>query len=612
MIRRFFTAALAPVFVFTATLLPAAPAVPLVNLVDEQALFAISVTDVPALLRGWDASAFASTWNDPQVAKFIAPLRAEMKIDEWDAKTRAATGLSVRELLALAEGEALFAMPSFDFSKLESDDAPPFLIAIEVGEQADKIRKILADSLAEENLSEETAEFSGVQVHTRPQTKRADTDDSDDMDAAAKAKEPATVSWAIVDGVWLVSAEKQRVFATIDAIQQGGVGAALGKSERFLRTRQRTGDSQLLFYVNLPAIYPAMRDAVVLAKAKAKDAGTRNPMGFDPETMFAALGLDALGECFVGFRLDEKESRIDAGLLYSEERGLLKLLAYQPGPAARPDWIPAKWPNVSIASFSVPKAYEGLEELFNGINPSMYAGVQAQISALNKTLRIDLKRDLIGSIGDVLISAHAVPPGVAAGATPSITEMDQLIAVSLSNEAAFSKSIEAIKNVAGPIIDQVLTKRDYLGHALHTFTPPQRQEGQAVRGFSYAIANGMLLVGIGSPATVENALQGMVANEGLFWKRDDVQAALADVPADASGIQVQDLRVMIASFVQAAVEIQENMDAQDTDGDRKVFLDLSARPDAEVIARHWGMSTNYFIRTSDGLFSTTRFAQPQK
>jgi hypothetical protein len=599
MIRRL----IIPSFILITSFLRAAPSVPLVNLVDDQTVFAFSVTDAPALLRGWDAGPLASTWNDPQIVKFFAPLREELHVEEWDDDSREATGLSIRELFALAEGEALLAVPSFDFSKLGDKTPPPFLLALEVGGQSAKIEKILSDSLAKKNIVDETELFSDVKVHTRPISGAANN-------AEASAAQ-STISWATVDGIWLLSADKARVFAAIDAIKQGGVSSALGKSERFLRTRERVKGAQSLAYLNIPAIYPALQNAVTAAKAKSGAGG--NPMGLDPETVFNALGLDALGEGYIALRVDDKETRMDAGLIYGEERGLLKLIAYQPGPAVQPDWIPAKWPSVSTAKFSLSKAYAGLEELLDSVSPMLSGMAQGQIRTFNKKLRIDIKRDLIGSIGDDLISAYALPPGLEAGAVPAWTEMDQLIAFSLSNPVAFTKSVDALKSLAGPAAEKLFTKRDYLGNTLYTLNQPAPAEGaKPARGFSYAIANGTLLVGIGSPATVESALQGMASAQGLFWKRDDVKAALADLPADASGLQVQDLRVLIASLVETAVQMQEAENAGKPADEQKRYLDLTARPDSDVIARHWGFSSGYVTRTSEGLFSTTRLAHPQK
>jgi hypothetical protein len=597
----------APALVFIATLLPAAPAVPLANLVDDKTLFAVSVTDTPALLKGWDSGPIAATWSDPQIVKFLAPMRTELKVDSWDDETKAATGLTVRELLALAEGEALFAVQSFDIALIESKSPPPLLIALEVGKQGAKIEKIMADAAAKNSGKVETETFSGVKVNLTPIGK-PDANDA----ASAAASEPDVVAWAIVDGVWLLAPQKETVFAAIDALQQGGHVSALGKSERFLRTRQRIGDAQSLAYINFPAIYPLIEQAV--AAAKAKSAGQPNMMGIDPETVFAALGLDELGEVYLAMASGENETRIDSGIAYNGERGLMKILAYEPGAAPRPEWIPAKWPSVSTARFSLPKAYEGIEELLEAISPMLSGMAQGQIRGLNKQLGVDLKRDLIGSLGDELISAYAVPAGFTGGSVPSWTEMDQLVAFSLVNEAAFIKAVDALKLLAGPAADQMFLKREYLGQTLYTVNMPAGPDGKAARGFTYAVANRTLLIGIGSPATVENVLQLMAApSKENFWDRADVKTALADAPAQASMVQVQDLAVMMKSFVELAVQLQTDADAtQDPDAEKKTYVDVNARPDDETIERYWGLSAGQGERTSEGLFSTARIAHPKK
>jgi hypothetical protein len=606
------SALLFPVFLLAATWLPASPKLPLANLVDDQTLLALSVSDAPALLRGWDASPLAASWSDPQIVKFLAPLREQMQVDQWDADSQTATGLSVRELLGLVEGEVLFALPSFDFSQANSSSVPAFLLALEVGTRGPKIEKILADAAEKRGLKEETETFAGVRVHVRALNAPRDTDaDADAAEATpGETRAPRTFAWALVDGVWLISTTKERVFAAIDAVQQGGLSASLGASERFQRTRQRVGAAQALAYLNLPAIYPLVQDAVVASKAKS--AGKPNALGLDPEAVLKALGLDVLGEAYAAVALEPTQARLDTGLAYTEERGVMQLVAYQPGPTSQPDWVPAKWPNVSTARFSVPKAYAGLEALVNAVSPMLFGMAQGQLRSFDKKLGVDLRRDLIGSLGDDLVTAYALPPGQDAGTVPAWTQMDQLIAVSLVNEEAFLRSVNALKGLAGPAAEQLFTQRDYLGNTLYTLNLPTAPGASGTaRGFSYAIAQKTLLFGIGSPATVESALQGMASGAGGFWQRADVKAALADLPSDAVSLQVQDLRVLLASLVESVVAYQAALNAGKPDDAKPAFVDVEARPAADVWARHWGLSSGYVTRTPEGLFSTTRLVYPQ-
>jgi len=343
-----------------------------------------------------------------------------------------------------------------------------------------------------------------------------------------------------------------------------------------------------------------------------------NLMGIDPESLLGALGLDALGEVYYAVRVGPKDSRMDFGLTYTEERGLLKLMAYQPGPVPQPDWIPAKWPVVSIGRFSVPQAYAALEQLLDAISPMLSGMAQGQITALNRKLGIDLKRDLIGSLGDQLVSAYALPSGLDAGQAPPWDQMDQLIALSLDNVDAFTQAIDALKQMAGgPAADQLFTKRDYLGQTIYTINTHTQPGAKPVRGFSYAIANRTLLVGVGSSAPVENALQGMRDGQGAFWKRDDIKAALAGMPAEAAAIQFTDMRVVISSLLEMAVRMADTADAPDAPGkpkpgpDWKSFIDSSAKPDAGVIGRYWGIATGYSVKNAAGFFGATHLSYPQ-
>ncbi len=600
MIRRFLLGLAALVTVQ----LGAAPAVPLTNLVDEHTAFVVSITDAPALVRGWDASPMAKTWDDPQVARFFAPLREKIKLDDWDAKTKDATGSTLRELLALADGEALVAVPAMDFQKLKQSDAPPFLLAIHVGDHAAKLEKILADAATKSEVHEQTEVFSGATVHITP-IKKASADAPDTADAKTG---PDTFAWALVDGVWLLSAEKERVFAAIDALKNGGVEAALGKSVPFLAARERIGDDQALFYLNVAAIYPIVRDAVAAKK------GAPNPLGVDPTVLLTGLGLDVLGEVYGAIRIGEKDTRMDFGLTYTEERGLVKLLAYKAGPVAQPDWVPAKWPSVSTMRFSASQAYAGLEEMLDAISPMLSGMAQGQITALNRKLGIDLKRDLIGSLGDDIITGYALPAGLDAGATPSMEQMDQLFAISLSNVDAFTQAVEALKQmIGGPAAAQLFAKRDYLGQTIYTFNAHPAPGAKPSPGFSYAIANRTVLLGIGSPVILENALQGMRDGQGAFWKRDDIKAALATIPPEASSAQFTDMRVVVTSLFElvATTQAAAASKGKGDDDDKKSLFDLSAKPDPEVIGRYWGLATGYTFKTPTGFFGTSRLLYPQ-
>jgi hypothetical protein len=568
---------------------PAAAAPPpLTDLVDDKTAFALVVLDAPALVKGWDASPFARTWNDEQVMKFFAPMREGMKLETLDEQAKAATGKTLRELIAFAKGGALIAVPASvlaDAVDGKTSDAPAVLIAVELGDNAAAVQKLLNDAASKtEGLVVETTNYAGVLVHTNKSP------------APKNGGKPAapTVS-AMCEGHWLISPSYERVCAAIDAIKKGGLPTALGRSENFLRVRQRAGEAQALAYCDFSALYP------VLLSALTKNLPSDAP--FEAGTALKALGFDALRGIAYTVNFGATETRMTFNANYTQDRGLMSLLAYGPGAAPRPDWVPARWIAVSADKFDLRAAYAALESVLAAASPSLSSQVQTQITELNKELNIDLKRDLIGSLGSELIVASALPVGAKADQPPALDQIDQLYAVSLENPTAFLKAIEAIKRmIFEDAAEQMFTKRDYLGQTLYTYTPPADPDVKSDgRSFSYAIANRTLLVGVGSTAVLESALQGMEKKGDSFWNRAEVKAALANVPEGAPEISVSDLSVLVGGMFGLLSGLPLPVP----------IVDAAAKPDLQRLARYWGLATGYTTKDATGLFSVFRIANPK-
>jgi hypothetical protein len=173
--------------------------------------------------------------------------------------------------------------------------------------------------------------------------------------------------------------------------------------------------------------------------------------------------------------------------------------------------------------------------------------------------------------------------------------------------------LNALKQLAGPAAEQLFAERDYLGHTLYTVNLPGAPgDSGAVQGVNYAIAENTLLIGVGSPAPVENALQGMASRAGGFWQRADVKSTLTDLPADAVSVEVHDLRVLLASLAESVAGLQASFNAEKPADAQQAFVDLGARPEAEVWGRHWGLAAGWVSRTSEGVFSSHRMVYPQR
>jgi hypothetical protein len=573
-------------------------AMPLINLVDENAPFVLSVHDVPTLLKNWEKSPWAQTWNDEQMKKFLAPLRARMKVDEWDEQCKAECGYTLTELLSMAKGDALLALTSMDFPMGDGEPSPadlPLFLAIEIGDNAARIGKIIAANDEKEHASVRIEEFAGVKLHIY-------------VKADEKGGGEEFV-WAMADGVWLLSPSKTTLQKSIDALQKGKAAASLGESERFLQIKKQCGDSSLTLLVNMQSIYPAIKKAV---DAKAEKSGVQ-PMGMPPGVILAALGLDAIKDFYLGVNVGESATEFNGGLTYTEQRGILKLLAYHDGPAAMPAFVSAKWITVTSLKFSLLDTYTAIRELLDAMNPAVGGMVQGQIKGLNKQLGVDLEHDLLGSLGDDVIVASAPRAVSSADAPVPLTEFDQFYALSLQNSAAFTNAVEALKRMVGPQADKLFEKREYLNQTIYTYAAAKAGGGQ--KGFSYSITPKYLFMAVGTPATIETALQGLDGKQRSLWQLPEVKEALADVPAKACSVQYQDTHAMIGSvietFVQLAPLFAPKAKAQDGEEDGvasekpeedKSPFNVSAKPDSAALAKYWSNAAGYAWKNSQGLY----------
>lgn len=582
------------------------------RLVPGDAAVAFALEDVPALLTRLDGSPLGRSWEDPEVVKFLAPLFSHPEYLKLTELVQNETGHSPVELLGFVTGDVLFTVPLSSLKMAKSDFEADAFLALEVGDNEAKIRELVAQQQARQKsdagYAESTEDYNGVTLHlVSSSSAPASSNDADAPVENAPADKKSLV-WALHQGRWFLASDRALVTGALDALAAGGLSPSLSSAPAYRAVLDRAGgrpDYALL--VDFQSVYPVLVAGIESSRDPAEQP---NAMGLEPVTIMKALGLDTLGVMSAtGALAPDGASSGDFVLTHGEPRGLVKLLAYRDGPVARPDWVPAGWINVSSQNFSVPDLYAELEQILDRASPMLAGMALGQVKAFDRQLKIDLKRDLIGNFGPSILSGIALPPGASAENPPPYDEMEQFFAVSLADAAAFERTLEAIKARFLPAEGGPLEKREYLGRTLHVFTPPQGGGGDA-KGFAYAIADGWLLVGIGSPATVETAIQGMNKPDAAasFWARSDVRAALEAAPASAFSLQFSDLRPLFASLASLAVKAQNNQDA-----DEPPFVDASAVPGTATFAKYFSHVVTHGERRPDGFyFKTTTPAAPAR
>jgi hypothetical protein len=603
------------------------------RLVNDSVAFVLLVEDAPTLAKNWDSSPWGKTWNDPQVVRYLAPMRAQMKIDTWDDQLKGATGYTLREMLALAEGEALLAVT--DLSPVvatEGKEPPSLLVAIDFGANAAKAEKLIADAINQKKkFLEETEEFAGKTLHTLKREKDGEAPKVD-------------IVWAMADSVWLVAPTREPVVAALAGAQKGGVERPLAQSERWLRLREFGGKANFTACVNFAAIYPVAQKAIEDKAAANADKGA-NPFLPDMKTLLPTLGLDALQDLFVACEIGEHSTNVSSAITYTDQRGLLKMLtAYGNPPAARPDWIPAHWISASSSNFSVRQAWGALEQVVQDISPAAYGFYQQYLRNTSQQVGADLRKTLIDSLGGVIVTAYVPPAGTPAGKSVRAEDLSQFFAVAIDDATALSSGLDALKRLMGPAAEKVFTSREYLGKQIVTFTPPLPPGAPPAKGVSWCVTDKWLLVGVGSAQSIESALQGLAGGQKSFWDRADVRQALADVPDQAVEVQFVDLKALVPvvfdAFAQGASNAKQKAtrppgrgkpapkappaDSVQPSADEEAppaqaeaakpngLVDLSARPDMEALAKYWSYATGHIRHDGSGVYSKGKIVHPRE
>jgi hypothetical protein len=636
---------LLPTLVLGATALLAAPdsatrSVPLVRLVPDNAFFVASIADMPAFSQSLADSPWYHGLADPMWDKSFGEIRKEFTfLKDLDAKVKAITGASLPELLECATGDAVLFVPDTEIpvpsssgatsGKALSDElhSPRVIIAFRTGDKAGKLAAIL-DAARQEgektgNLKTSASQAGGVTLHTVTFVgKDADADTT---------RELPSLSYGISNGVFLASGHLPSLQAVLGQLDAGGFEKNISTRPDYAAIAADTPGAGLVAFLNWQAVYARINAAIAALGASGQDPAT-NMLGVPAAHFLKALGLDAVLHVGLAAAIGKEATRIDSVLAFSEQRGLLSLLAREDGPVTLPHWAPASFYQASTGNFNFPRAWAALEELAASLHPMIHGMALGYIGQFNHDAGIDLKKDLIGSLGTRYLSGIARP---AAGATASLENANQLYALSLADSAAFTRAIEALKKTVLASFSSQLTRREFAGVTLSSLALPGAGGTTAPRGVHYAISGDWLLINVGDAAPLEASLTAIAAGKDAagaadaFWKRPAIAAAVAKAPPASFDISVTELPPWLLAIATTAVSfLNERASADVASADiasadeaaaapggatddpenatapkpakKHVHIDPATLPTLEQLARFWGIVSAFSQREKDG------------
>jgi hypothetical protein len=189
------------------------------------------------------------------------------------------------------------------------------------------------------------------------------------------------------------------------------------------------------------------------------------------DKILGASGLTGLKSASFSYRETHDGSQLNLYLAAPEagRQGIFKIIAAEPKDASPPAFVPAEAVKFWRWRVDGQKSWAALEKMLSDVSPAWLDSLNSAISIANATAQqkdpnFDLRKNLIGNLGDDWISYQKAP----AGNPPA--DLNSAPALFLFAALNSDQAVLAIKNIASLSFSQenAPAPRDFLGRKIYT------------------------------------------------------------------------------------------------------------------------------------------------
>jgi len=562
----------------------------LIDIVPEGAPMVAYVADVQGSMTQWESSPMGRLWEDPQVRTFFAPFRDELEISNWDEIVRRETGHDIDEIKAMFTGDLVIFIEDFSFSLDEDveDVDIKIAMAIAVGENAEEIERMIleheqktADEAANEpgedgtEIRYETREFRGIDLHMES------TYENDELTLEA--------GWAVVEGVWAEATPVETLERVVAGILDGGLENTVRSGANYETVSQHTRHANSWFFVDMDPWMPAVRALVDEGLSAAAEAGS--PFPVDPQALIDSLGIEAMQAFFAILEFDEETMLMKFGATYTEDKGLIKILASGSGEAPRATYIPLDSDTFSTGTYDFADAWSALVGIFNGVNPALmgFASMQLESSLQEAGIELDLKRDLLDNLTGEIATVQNMGGLTGESLIDAKLEQDQVFILGIQQREALENVIEGIKTLVGQG-SEFFSQREFEDHTIFTLDLPQAEGEAPGEQTAYVVTDEFFIISVGSAETLEKILLKMESGGKSVWKLPKVRRAVGLLPDGATSIQYQDVAA-VGDLLFHGIVLFDGFDTTE-DGEEFRICDSTAIPDPGTVGKYIESAVN--------------------
>ncbi len=496
----------------------AAEVPPAEKLLPDDTLGLITTPDWDKVKSAYHEFPAAQMWNDPAMKPFTDKFINKFKTDVQQPLERE-LGIKFEDYSNLAHGQMTVALIQNGW-KGETNLEPALVLLIDTKDKSEQARKSLGELKkkwidAGKQVKTDTVrdvEFTTLILSSADLNKALSSAFPDKKDNATSednkpADAPKSTEISVgQSGSLLLIGNNLKVFEKILIRLSGGSLPSLGEVPAYEANHTALfREANLYGWVN----FKTMAEIVGKAAA-AKAAATPNPMGFTPEKVMDALGINGIKSLAMAGRQTPDGALINLFVTVpqAERKGFFKVLAFDAKDASPPAFVPADVSKFSRWRLDGQKMWANLEGVLTDISPQMGGLLQMTLGAAGKDKdpNFDIKKQLIGNLGDDIVNLEKPPRSTKA---QDLNTPPALVLLSSANADQLTSAIRVgIASLTGG--NGEIKDREFLGRKIYTLPlpPAMSADGSKMeeRSLSFSPSGGYVAMST-TPNMVEEYLR---------------------------------------------------------------------------------------------------------
>ena len=459
---------------------------PAERLLPADTLLVVTAPDCTKVSAIYQKSPPAQLWNDPAMKPFRDKFITKWK-DEFIAPLERDLGVKLDDFGALLQGQLTFAVTQEGWSG-QDDSAPAVLLLLDARDKSDQLKKTLVDlrkkwvdagkPIKTEKIRD--VEFSIVLLTTNdlPKTLRQLFPKRQEVQELGKEptkKDPSKNELVVgqYESLLIAGSSVKAVEKVVARLTSGSVPALADEAAFEANRLAMFREAPLFAWFNAKAFFD------ILARMPEEKPNPEAPSPlptFSMSKLVSASGLTGLKTVAFDFRNSNEGIMYEVfiGAPEASRRGLLKILAVETKDSNPPPFVPANAVKFQRWRIDGPKAVATFEKMLSDISPQTFNTWNFVLNSGNEAAKqndptYDLRKDIIGNLGDDWISYEKSPRGNTAA---ELTSPPSLLLVGALNADKLLISLKGVLVILSADATRP-QEREFLGRKIYSIKMPQ-------------------------------------------------------------------------------------------------------------------------------------------